>query len=218
MSKPKGLETRDADGITRTENERERRVFLSALEVRAGEDDQENTIFGYALKWSEVTQIGRWFTEQFRQGAFAETLAEDDQIMMLQHESLPIARKSAGSLTLREDDTGLYFESTLDQADPDAVKALVKVRNKSLKGVSVGFTLYDGGEELWTNGEDNDPDHREIVKVGELFEISLVSMAQYKSSEVSARCFERDKTSNESVRIRERARIKEAHRVRGLNL
>ena len=168
-----------------------RYLTIKDLEVRqvGEEDENEVEVGGYAVKWDDKADIGGWFTESFKRGAFKETIVDDDQVMMVQHDSLPIARRSADTMSLKEDRTGLSFTAYLDTTDPDSNSVVRKIRRGDVKGVSVGFTMQ-GGVEEWVYEEGADPDHRTIEKVGQLFEISVVGTPAYNDAEIGLRSLE----------------------------
>jgi len=77
---------------------------------------EDFTLSGYASMFDTWASIGGQFDERVMPGAFAKTLAEDDQVALWNHEDrYPLARRSAGSLELHEDSQGLH---TLIRLDP----------------------------------------------------------------------------------------------------
>jgi len=83
-------------------------------EIRAG-DDGKKKIAGYAVKWRSLSQpIWGMYLEQFERGAFTASLADsvNDIYADWQHDPREILGRSPNTLTLREDDTGLWYEIT----------------------------------------------------------------------------------------------------------
>ena len=196
-----------------TNNLFERRVIQLPVELR---QDAEGGIQGYGLTWAERADVNGLFTESFERGAFADTLKDDDQVLMVQHSSLPIARKSRSTLELSEDDKGLRFIADLDARDTTASDSLVKIERGDLQGVSIGFTIYDGGEESWEHNEEG-LDHRTIHKVGTLMELSLVTFPVYDTSEVAQRALDVLKIHRnlaaQNIKLRGKMKMRHASRL-----
>jgi HK97 family phage prohead protease len=88
------------------------RTLPLAPEIRAG-DDGKKKITGYAVKWRSLSQpIWGMYREQFERGAFTATLSArvSDIYADWQHDPKEILGRSPNTLTLREDDTGLWYE------------------------------------------------------------------------------------------------------------
>jgi HK97 family phage prohead protease len=99
------------------------------------------TVTGLAAPFDAVAEVsdgaGR-YSEVFRAGAFARTIAERANVKLLaQHnrESLPIGRTSL----LREDRAGLYMEARVSQTR-QGDEVLELVRDGALDALSIGFT------------------------------------------------------------------------------
>ena len=90
-----------------------RELLTNRIEIRE-DDDGKRTLTGYAVKWekkSKVLGYFRKFREQFRKGAFADSLEKDDQRFLWSHDtSKVLGRTKNGTLRLEEDDIGLRFE------------------------------------------------------------------------------------------------------------
>lgn len=164
------------------ERRRETRAF-EFREVRAEAVENRRVIRGYAAVFDQEAEIGGIYREVIRRGAFAKTLGERDQVALWDHESsLPLGRRSKGTLTLREDAHGLYIEIE----PPDTTwgnDAYVSIQRGDVKGMSIGFRVIkadwheDGASELWL---------REITEI-DLWEVSPVTFPAYEQTEVEAR-------------------------------
>lgn len=160
-----------------------RNLTTNSVEIR--EDEAGNrTLTGYAIKWEmkSVTMGWRKFREQFKRGAFTESLTNEDQLALWSHDtSKVLGRTKNGTLRLFEDEIGLRFE--LDLLDTtlgdDAYKT---IKRGDVDGVSFGFSML---KQEW---DEADPDNviRTITKA-KLLEISPVAFPAYPDSEVSAR-------------------------------
>lgn len=161
-----------------------RELPQSTIELRETEDGQR-TITGYAVKWEMKSHTMGWFTrfrEQFKKGAFTESLNKEDQRALWSHDtSKVLGRTKNGTLRLYEDDIGLRFELDLPNTTlgNDAYET---IKRGDVDGVSFGFRML---KQEW---DEADPDNvvRTITQA-DLFEISPVGFPAYPDSQVSAR-------------------------------
>ncbi len=159
-------------------------IPLETIETREGAGS-EVAIEGYALQWDDRYDNGS-VIESFERGAFPADRRRDVRLLT-NHGGLPVARSSADTLSLAEDDTGLRFRATLDTRDSTSRDLQVKIERGDLDGVSVGF-MWRGTEEKYTRPrKEGERGRRIITKAGELMELSLVSFPAYKSSSVGLR-------------------------------
>lgn len=93
----------------------ERRTFqVQDVEARES-DDGVLRLSGYAAVFNDAS-VPLPFKERISPGAFRKTLTEQPDVrLLINHEGLPLARTKNGTLTLREDDRGLYFDAELAQ-------------------------------------------------------------------------------------------------------
>lgn len=166
-------------------NQTEKREILSSeIEIREIEGGLR-TITGYAVKWEmKSVTMGYWrrFKEQFKRGAFTDSLTQDDQLALWSHDySQVLGRTMNGTLRLFEDEIGLRFE--LDLADTTLGDDTYKtIKRGDIDGVSFGFQMV---KEEW---DESNPDNivRSVTKA-KLVEISPVAFPAYPDSQVSAR-------------------------------
>jgi HK97 family phage prohead protease len=128
------------------------------------------------------------FVETIAPGAFRSALAQPgaDILLLWQHDSArPLARRRAGSLTVREDERGLAFDAELADTQP-ARDALELIRSGIVTQMSFSFIV---GRDMWTQ-RDGVP-HRRVLEVKELDEISLVTWPAYTATEAQARAHAR---------------------------
>ena len=187
-------------------NKTEKRDLLSStIEIRETEDGSR-TLSGYAVKWEMKSHtMGYWrrFKEQFKRGAFTDSLTADDQLALWSHDtSQVLGRTKNGTLRLFEDDIGLRFELDLPNTTlgNDAFKT---IKRGDVDGVSFGFQML---KEEW---DENDPDNivRSVTKA-KLLEISPVAFPAYPDSQVSARSHDPYKVFfNEKIRSEKRKRL-----------
>lgn len=143
---------------------------------------------GYAAVFDEETRIGNWFREVIRPGAFTEVLKrKDDASFLINHDGLPMARVGSGTLKLTQDSRGLAMETTLNPDDPDVARIVPKMERGDLSKMSFAFSLYPDGKHTWTEEGDDELELREIVRVGSLFDVSIVTDPAYSGTEIALR-------------------------------
>jgi HK97 family phage prohead protease len=166
----------------------ERRIVLGA-EVRAdpATETSPRRLSGYAAVFNRAADILGRFQERIAPGAFRDSLGSADQVALWNHDSsYPLGRKSAGTLRLQEDETGLMF--SLDLPDTQMGRdAHTLVTRGDVRGMSFGFTVPENGDE-WAMVDGKRT--RTLVRVN-LEEISPVTFPAFPSTSVEARSLER---------------------------
>lgn len=164
-----------------------RELMTSKIEIRE-DDDGNRTLSGYAVKWEKKSQVlgfFRKFREQFKRGAFADSLQKDDQRFLWSHDtSKVLGRTKNNTLRLEEDSIGLRFELDLPKTTlgNDTYES---IKRGDVDGVSFGFQkISDEIEE-----PDDDLMLRTVTKA-KLLEVSAVAFPAYPDSEVSARGYD----------------------------
>lgn len=164
-----------------------RELTTKQIEIRETEEGKRFLI-GYAVMWEKKSHVmGYWskFREQFKKGAFTETLVNDDQRFLFSHDtSKVLGRTKNNTLILEEDNIGLRFELELPDTTlgDDTYKS---IKRGDIDGVSFGFRkILDEYEEF----EDDVP-LRTVTKA-KLIEVSAVAFPAYPDSAVSARGFD----------------------------
>ena len=153
-------------------------------EMRADNSDGKRRLVGYTAVFDQEVDIGGWFRETFRQGSFTKTLREYDQVALWNHDTgAPLARKSAGTLALREDDHGLHVEIELNNTSW-ANDVFESVRSGVVRGMSIGFSVLKAD---WSDLEDNQKLPLRTVREAQLFESSPVTFPAYPTTEIQAR-------------------------------
>jgi Escherichia/Staphylococcus phage prohead protease len=140
--------------------------------------------------------------EKIDPGAFADTIQSDDIRALINHDpSQVLGRNKAGTLSLREDDKGLFFQVKLPSTSfaRDLVESM---RRGDINQNSFGFTVND---QKW---EKQDGEDISVLKSVRLFDVSVVTFPAYTEtlSEVRsiAQALTREKPTDE-----DRKRIKE---------
>lgn len=153
----------------------ERRVAYTTLDLR--EIGDGSTLVGYAAVFDSPSEPLP-FIEVVRKGAFADTLNKDVRLL-IDHEGVPLARTTSGTLRLAEDDTGLRVEADLDRSNPDAQRLMSALSRGDISQMSFAFkTLRDN----WSA----DKRERELLAV-DLFDVSVVTFPAYEQTSAELR-------------------------------
>lgn len=151
----------------------------SGLEFRS---DKGLKLVGYAAVFNRLSEDLGGFREVIRPGAFRETIASGADVRFLvNHDGLPLARTSSGTLRIAEDARGLHIEADMDENDPDVQRLLPKIRRGDVAEMSFGFSAT---KDAWR--KEGEHDIRELHQV-ELFDVSAVAFPAYKATEVALR-------------------------------
>ena len=153
-------------------------------EMRADNQDGKRRLIGYTAVFDQEVDIAGYFREVFRQGSFAKTLQEYDQVALWNHDTgAPLARKSAGTLALREDEHGLHVEIELNNTSW-ADDVFESVNSGVVKGMSIGFSVLKAD---WSDLEDTEKLPLREIKEAKLYESSPVTFPAYPTTEIQAR-------------------------------
>ena len=170
------------------------RRFMDVKELRAVGD--EMIIEGYPIVYEKETIVGSWFREKVSRGAAGPAFARSDEIVLYNHESsLPLARKSNGTLEVSEDDHGVKIRADLSKSNAGP-GAYIDIKNGLITGMSFAFNVE---REEWTDGGDGALDLRDIKEFKEIFDYSPVTYPQYKQTEIQARSADKLKESREAA-------------------
>jgi HK97 family phage prohead protease len=163
---------------------KELRTFV-AQELRAAGSDKQPKVEGYAATFGTVANIGS-FQEVIQRGAFKRSLADGDEVVALvdHNPSMILGRRSAGTLTLEEDERGLKFSCVLPDTTV-ARDAYANLKAGNLKECSFGFFVDSEDGETWTRNADGSM-LRTLVSV-RLFDVSIVCFPAYDNTSASAR-------------------------------
>ena len=160
-------------------------VEVRAIEVRA---EENMTITGYASVYGDEYDLG-YFTERVAPGAFEGRL-DDDVRLLINHEGMPLARTTNGTLELTTDGRGLFYRAQL--ADTQEGRDLYKlIQRGDITQSSFAFTIDD---DEWTA----DRKLRTIKRVGRLYDVSPVTYPASPTTTVQARAMAAGMLSDEA--------------------
>lgn len=158
---------------------REIRVNILSPELRS--DGETKTAIGYCALFGNRTSIGDWFTEEIRKGAFTQSLKDDDQRALIDHDTgRVIGRRSAGTLRLSEDKKGVKVEIDLPDTT-DGRDLAVLLDRGDISGMSFAMRVT---KQEWDDTEDIP--HRTITEAI-MYEASAVAFPAYEDTELGLR-------------------------------
>jgi HK97 family phage prohead protease len=175
------IDALDAEADSRSKMKKiERRTFtVRDVEARQAEDGTMR-LRGYAAVFNEAS-VPMPFIETIAPGAFRKTLSETPDVrLLINHEGLPLARTKNGTLTLTEDDRGLYMDATI--ADTSEGRDLYKlVERGDVDQMSFAFRVI-------RQKYNEDRSQRTLTEVSLADgDVSVVTYPAYPTTSVEAR-------------------------------
>ena len=164
----------------------ENRQIYSSSEVRAFKTEDEKMIVeGYAIVFNSESRDLGGFTEIISPNALDGALERNNDVLALYDHNYGqvLGRQSSETLKLEKDERGLKF--TLDLPDTQLGRdVFTLVERGDLKGNSFGFTVK---KDKWSKEDGNVK--RTVEEIGNLYEISIVSLPAYDATELTKRGF-----------------------------
>jgi HK97 family phage prohead protease len=161
----------------------ETRTVTTALQVRDVSGSDGFTFSGYAALWDVPYQVNDFmgsYTETFRKGAFTRALSNGADVRLLvDHSGVPLARSKSGTLSLREDETGLYAEANLDSSSPLAQTVRSAMQRGDLNQMSHQFAAT---RQKWDASYEN----RDIYSAN-LYDVSIVTFPANNATSATIR-------------------------------
>ena len=161
--------------------QRQVRCVSQQFQTRAANDDL--FIEGYFSVFNSEYPLWEGASEIVKPGAFDVSVSGDVRALINHDSSLVLGRTKAGTLTLRQDERGLWGSIKINRDDVDAMNLYARVQRGDVDQCSFGFdikreTFVDlgGGKCRW-----------EIEEVDPLYEVSVCTFPAYTETSVSAR-------------------------------
>ena len=145
-------------------------------------EDGELYIEGYFAVFSRKYWLWDEAYETIEPGAFDGQTTEDVRALVNHDPPLVLARTTAGTLELRQDEKGLWGRIKINQADQDAMNLYERVKRGDVSQCSFGFDITEQDVEY----NDSEPTVWRIRKV-KLYEVSVVTFPAYEDTGVEAR-------------------------------
>ena len=161
---------------------------IDRVEVRQSGNGEEFTLTGHAAvfnRWSEdLFTFAGTFRERIAPGAFTSVLdSKPDVRLLFNHDGLALARTKSGTLELSEDAEGLKVWARL--APTSAASDLrMAMQRGDVDQMSFAFTI---AEDEWHEDHDSEEIERTILRVDELFDVSVVTFPAYPDTDVTMR-------------------------------
>ena len=162
-------------------------------------DDTGPVIAGYFAVFNNPTELWPGCIEQIAPGAFSSSLNGDVRALIDHDTRLVIGRTVAGTLSLREDSTGLYGEIKINEHDSDAMNLYARVQRGDGSQCSFGFDIVAEDYVVSPYGQTFTWTIRDV----KLYEVSVVTFPAYNATSVSARDAD-SAASLKSVRLERR--------------
>lgn len=176
-----------------------RQTRSAPVRFQTRNDEAGPVIAGYFAVFDNPTELWPGCIEQIAPGAFASSLGGDVRALIDHDTRLVIGRTVAGTLTLREDATGLYGEIKINEHDSDAMNLYARVQRGDVSQCSFGFDIIAEDYIVSPDGQTCTWTIREVV----LYEVSVVTFPAYEATSVEARGIDGG-TSLKSARLERR--------------
>lgn len=119
-----------------------RQLRTVATEFSTREDGDKPHISGHFAVFESNYEIAPGMSESIRAGAFSRTLQGSDVRALTNHDTtLVLGRTKAGTLSLHEDERGLWGDITINPNDGDAVNLYERVKRGDVDQCSFGFEI-----------------------------------------------------------------------------
>ena len=160
-----------------------RQVRCTAQQFATRETDNDLYIDGYFAVFNSEYQLWEDASEVIKPGAFTGSISGDVRALINHDTSMVLGRTKAGTLSLRQDERGLWGSVRINREDGDAMNLYARVQRGDVDQCSFGFAIkretfvdLGGGKYRW-----------EIEEVDPLYEVSVCTFPAYEATSVSAR-------------------------------
>lgn len=181
------------------------REFKTDFQARA-EENGDKVIEGYFAVFNSNYDMGWGMSESIAPGAFTSSLAGDVRALVNHNTDLVLGRTKVGTLTLRQDERGLWGRIVINPNDTDAMNLYARVQRGDVSQCSIGFDITseetdfrDDGTVHWT------------IKDTTLYEVSCCTFPAYTETAISARKHDLDeikRKKQEAWKLRVSAKLK----------
>lgn len=171
---------------------RERAFTLRDVDVV--EDDTAVRFTGYAIVFDTLSENLGGQYEEIAPEAVDRALTEGHDVrFLINHEGLPLARTTSGTMTLAKDDNGLRVEATFDGSVHDVQRLASALRREDVTQMSFAFLpkarvrADRDGMKIWR------------VTDMDLYDVSVVGIPAYRETEAALRTLEEAQAAAEAV-------------------
>lgn len=166
-----------------TNDRKQRQVRSLPQNFKTRDADGKLYIEGYFAVFDSPYPLWDGAEEVVKPGAFEGVLTQDVRALVNHDTTLVMGRTTAGTLLLKQDETGLWGQIEVNRDDTDAMNLYARVQRGDVSQCSFGFdiereTFVDLGDGRcrW-----------EIEKINPLYEVSVCTFPAYEATSVSAR-------------------------------
>lgn len=165
-------------------NRTSRQIRSVASQFNTREDGEALSIEGYFAVFNSTYEMDPvyGFSESVAPGAFTESLSDDVRALINHDTSLVLGRTKAHTLTLKQDERGLWGHIDINPDDSDAMNLYARVKRGDVDQCSFGFDILEEDTEYRDDGSV----HWTIRKV-KLYEVSVCTFPAYEETAVKAR-------------------------------
>jgi HK97 family phage prohead protease len=156
--------------------------MLHGADFQTREADGKRYIDGYFAVFNSQYWLWEDAYETIDQGAFDLSRDKDVRALTNHDTTLVLGRTTAGTLTLRVDERGLFGSIEINEADQDAVNQYERVKRGDVTQCSFGFEILSQDIER-TEGMPTVFHLREV----KLYEVSVCTFPAYEETNVTAR-------------------------------
>lgn len=168
--------------------ERQSRQLRAAItDFTTREDGDTPIIEGYFAVFNSDYVIDEGMSESIAPGAFTTSLNGDVRALTNHDSTLVLGRTTAATVTLRQDEIGLWARIAINPKDGDAMNTWARVQRRDVTQCSIGFRIIREETDFREDGSV----HWTIREV-ELFEISVCTFPAYEATNISARTAQRE--------------------------
>lgn len=161
--------------------QRQVRCVAQQFQTRSANDDL--FIEGYFSVFNSEYPLWEGASEIVKPGAFTNSVSGDVRALINHDSSLVLGRTKAGTLTLRQDERGLWGSIRINRDDVDAMNLYARVQRGDVDQCSFGFDI---NRETFVDLGDGKC-RWEIEEVDPLYEVSVCTFPAYTETSVSAR-------------------------------
>lgn len=141
--------------------------------------DTDLKVSGYALKFDTISQDLGGFYETIPASAISKVDLSDVRLLINHDPNKVMARTKSGTMTLKKDDIGLYFEATLPNTI-EGISIYESLKRGDIDGCSFEMEVVS---DKWSRDPTTNAYIRTVKEIANIKEISIVTFPAYLSSE-----------------------------------
>ena len=146
------------------------------------DEGTEKRIEGYFATFQGSYSMWDGCEERVDPHAFDETLGDDIRCLIDHDTRLVLGRTTAGTLSLRADENGLWGSVLINPDDQDAMNLYARVQRGDVSQCSFGFDIEEENQEWREDGS-----VAFTLKKVRLYEVSCCTFPAYPDTEINAR-------------------------------